>query len=176
MRSASHCLPVRSYGKRPYALLLDRLGISRSSRCELTPDECFNPPLELFLQVLDGRFRLFALLRVRFASKGVRMRTQFTPSLEKEFTPSQLKDTGGEPNVKGEGTTNSKILSIFDHEVLNSSTMASNYHHPSVQNWSTLRSYTILVIRSSILSWSRFFRAQSNGYLAQIRPSFTKIV
>jgi hypothetical protein len=29
---------------------------------EFTPDECFNPPLELFLQVLDGRFRLFALI------------------------------------------------------------------------------------------------------------------
>src|SRR6266550_3243578 len=53
----------------PHALLLERLGISRSSRCECTPDECFNPPLELFLQVLDGRFRLFALMRVRFASK-----------------------------------------------------------------------------------------------------------
>ena len=38
---------------------------------EFTPDECFNPPLELFLQVLDGRFRLFALMRVRFASKDV---------------------------------------------------------------------------------------------------------
>ena len=29
--------------------------------------------------------------------------------------------------MKGEGTTNSKILSIFNHEVLNSSTMESNY-------------------------------------------------
>ena len=29
---------------------------------ECTPDECFNPPLELFPQVLDGRFRLFALI------------------------------------------------------------------------------------------------------------------
>lgn len=29
---------------------------------ELIPDECFNPPLELFLQVLDGRFRHFALI------------------------------------------------------------------------------------------------------------------
>ena len=29
---------------------------------ECTPDECFNPPLELFLQVLDGRFRRFALI------------------------------------------------------------------------------------------------------------------
>jgi len=29
---------------------------------ESTPDECFNPPLELFPQVLDGRFRLFALI------------------------------------------------------------------------------------------------------------------
>ncbi len=38
---------------------------------EFTPDECFNPPLELFLQVLDGRFRLCALMRVRFASKVV---------------------------------------------------------------------------------------------------------
>jgi hypothetical protein len=58
---------------------LSRLGISRSSRCELTPDECFNPPLELFLQVLDGRFQLFALMRVRFASKGVLMRTNVRP-------------------------------------------------------------------------------------------------
>jgi hypothetical protein len=38
---------------------------------EFTPDECFNPPLEPFLQVLDGRFRLFALMRVSFASKVV---------------------------------------------------------------------------------------------------------
>ena len=60
---------------------LSRLGISRSDRCECTPDECFNPPWELFLQVLDGQFQLFALMRVRFASKGVLMRTQFTPSL-----------------------------------------------------------------------------------------------
>ena len=29
---------------------------------EFTPDERFNPPLEPFLQVLDGRFRLFALI------------------------------------------------------------------------------------------------------------------
>jgi hypothetical protein len=45
---------------------------------ELTPDKCFNLPLELFLQVLDGRFRRFALMRVSFASKGVLMRTQCT--------------------------------------------------------------------------------------------------
>ena len=29
---------------------------------EFTPDECFNPPLEPSLPVLDGRFRLFALI------------------------------------------------------------------------------------------------------------------
>ena len=38
---------------------------------ECTHDECFNPPLEAFLQVLDARFRLFALMRVSFASKVV---------------------------------------------------------------------------------------------------------
>ena len=38
---------------------------------EFTHNECFNQPLEPFLQVLDGRFRLFALMRVSFASKVV---------------------------------------------------------------------------------------------------------
>jgi hypothetical protein len=33
------------------------------------------------IQVLDGRFRLFALMRVSFASKVVLMRTQFTTCL-----------------------------------------------------------------------------------------------
>jgi hypothetical protein len=39
------------------------------------------PDGERFLQVLDGRFRRFALMRVSFPSKGVLMRTQFTNSL-----------------------------------------------------------------------------------------------
>jgi hypothetical protein len=46
---------------------------------------------------------------------------------QNEFTPSQWKDTGVERNVKVGGTTNSKILSIFDHVVRNSSTIESNY-------------------------------------------------
>jgi hypothetical protein len=48
-----------------------------------------NSSLGLLLSILQSQFPCFALLRVRFASKGVRMRTQLTPSLEKEFTLSQ---------------------------------------------------------------------------------------
>ena len=60
----------------PHALLLERWGISRSSCCEFTPAECFNPPLELFgpgwsISTLRANF-------VRFASNVVLMRTQFT--------------------------------------------------------------------------------------------------
>ncbi len=47
---------------------------------------------------------------------------------QNEFTLFHWKDTDVERNMKGEGTTNSKIPSIFDHRVRNSSTIESNYH------------------------------------------------
>jgi hypothetical protein len=45
------------------------------------------------------------------------------------FTSSESRHAGVERNVKVEGASNSKILSIFDHVVRNSSSIKSNYQH-----------------------------------------------
>jgi hypothetical protein len=85
-------LSSRPFIKGLMLFSLSRLGISQSSYCESPPDECFNPPLELFLQVLDGQFQLFALMRVRFASKVVLISPNLRPKETKRrsITPMNL--------------------------------------------------------------------------------------
>ncbi len=63
---------------------------------------------------------------LRYCDREVR--PNFVISMQTEFTLFHWKDTDVEKNMKVEGTTYSKIPSIFDHMVHNSSTIESNYH------------------------------------------------
>src|SRR5260370_31884766 len=91
MRSASRCLPVRSSRASCSSRFRGGEFPNHQAR-ESPPDECFNPPLELFLQVLDGQFQRFALMRVRFASKVVLISPNLRPKETKRriITPMNL--------------------------------------------------------------------------------------
>ncbi len=62
---------------------------------------------------------------LRYCDREVR--PNLVISMQNEFTLFHWKDTDVERNMKVEGTTYSKIPSVFDHMVRNSSTIESNY-------------------------------------------------
>ena len=87
----------------------------------------------------DTEFCNLHLAPPQFDASSVSSSDAYLPSLfydrtvsflQNEFTPSQWKDTDVERNEKVGGTTNSKIPSIFDHMVRNSSIIESYYQYP----------------------------------------------
>jgi hypothetical protein len=62
-----------------------------------------------------------------FYSRSFETNDRTVSFFQNEFTPSRWKDAGVERNVKMREVANSRIPSIFDHGVRNSSTIKSNY-------------------------------------------------